>query len=125
MISTELHYPEGPMPYVIRDSAGRIVQVIEETVSGADENLPVDSAELREYYEGRELGPNTLRMQLVQSDQGMARLVEDLIDILIAKHVIQFTDLPPAAGEKYLQRQGKREKLGAIKNLIEDDKALF
>ena len=113
------------MPYVIRDSAGKIVQVIEETVSGGYETLPEDSAELREYYDGRELGPNTLRMQLVRSDQGMARLVEDLIDILISRHVIQFTDLPPAAGAKYLQRQGKREQLNAIKSLIEDDKDIF
>ncbi len=113
------------MPYVIRDSAGKIVQVIEESVSGANETLPADSHELQEYYEGRELGPHTLRMQLVESDQGMARLVEDLIDILIAKHVIQFTDLPQAAGAKYLQRQDRREKLGAIKNLIEEEKAIF
>jgi hypothetical protein len=113
------------MPYVIRDSTGKIVQVIEESVSGAYETLPDDSPELQEYHADRELGPNTLRMQLVQSDQGMARLVEDLIDILIAKHVIQFTDLPPAAGAKYLERQGKREKLGAIKNLIADDKDIF
>jgi hypothetical protein len=113
------------MPYVIRDNVGKIVHVIEQSLSGANETLPEDSEELQAYYAGRELGPNTLRMQLVQSDQGMARLVEDLIDILIAKHVIQFTDLPQAAGAKYLQRQGKREKLGAIKNLIGEDKDLF
>jgi len=113
------------MPFVIRDSAGKIVQVIEEAVSGAYETLPEDSAELQEYREGHELGPDTLRMHLVQSDQGMARLVEDLIDVLIAKHVIQFTDLPPAAGAKYLQRQAKREKLSAIQNLIADDKGIF
>ncbi len=113
------------MPYVIRDSTGKIVQVIEESVSGANETLPEDSPELREYYEGRELGPETLRMQLVESDQGMARLVEDLIDILIAKHVIQFTDLPPAAGAKYLQRQGKRERLGALNNLLTDEKDIL
>jgi hypothetical protein len=113
------------MPYVIRDRAGRIVQVIEELVSGANETLPEDSAELREYYEEREPGTNTLRMQLVQSDQGMARLVEDLIDLLIAKHLIQFTELPPAAGAKYLQRQEKRQKLGAIQSLVPDEKGIF
>jgi hypothetical protein len=113
------------MPYVIRDSAGKIAQVIEPSMSVAHESLAEESAELQDYYAGREPGPNTLRMQLVQSDQGMARLVEDLIDLLIARRVIQFTDLPQAAGVKYLQRQGKREKLGAIKNLLEDEKALF
>jgi hypothetical protein len=109
----------------VRDHNGHIVQVIEESVTVANETLSEDSPELREYYEGRELGPHTLRMQLVQSDQGMARLVEDLIDILISKHIIHFTDLPPAAGAKYLERQGKREKLGAIKNLIGEDKDIF
>jgi hypothetical protein len=113
------------MPYVIRNSAGKIVQVIEEVVSGANETLPEDSAELQEYYEGREPGPNTLRMQLGQTDRGMARLVDDLIDLLIAKHVIQFTELPPAAGAKYLQRQAKREKLSAIDNLIVEGKDII
>lgn len=113
------------MPYVIRDSAGKIVQVIEELVTGANEILPDDSAELREYYETREPGTNTLRMQLVQTDQGMARLIEDLIDLLIAKHVIQFTDLPPAAGVKYLERQGKRQKLSTLQSLVSDDKDIF
>lgn len=113
------------MPYVIRDSSGKIVQVIEDLAGATYESVPDNSPELQEYYDGRELGPHTLRMQLVQSDQGMARLVEDLIDILIAKHVIQFTDLPPAAGAKYLQRQGKREKLGALNNLIAEDKDIF
>jgi hypothetical protein len=94
-------------------------------VSGANETLPEDSAELREYYDEREPGTNTLRMQLVQSDQGMARLVEDLIDLLIAKHLIQFTELPPAAGAKYLQRQEKRQKLGAIQSLVPDEKGIF
>lgn len=113
------------MPYVIRDSSGKIVQVIEDLAGATYESVPDNAPELQEYYDGRELGPHTLRMQLVQSDQGMARLVEDLIDILIAKHVIQFTDLPPAAGAKYLQRQGKREKLGALNNLIAEDKDIF
>jgi hypothetical protein len=37
--------------------------------------------------------------------------VDDLIDLLIDKAVIKFTDLPPAAGEKYLQRQIARRRL--------------
>lgn len=113
------------MPYVIRDRAGKIVQVIEEMVTGANETLPQDSAELREFYEANEPGTQTLRMQLVQTDLGMARLVEDLIDLLIAKHVIQFTDLPPAAGAKYLERQGKRQKLSALQSLVSDEKGIF
>lgn len=113
------------MPYVIRDSAGKIVQVIEGAVSGGYESLPEDSPELQEYNEGREPGPNTLRMQLVQTDQGMARLVDDLIDLLIAKHLIQFTELPPAAGAKYLERQRKRQKLSAIDDLVAEEKGIF
>ena len=44
----------------------------------------------------------------------MTRLVDDLIDLLIDKDVIKFTDLPPVAGEKYLQRQVARKRLQIV-----------
>ncbi|MNC92252.1 hypothetical protein D3C83_86410 [compost metagenome] len=44
----------------------------------------------------------------------MIRLVDDLIDLMIEKDVIKFTDLPPAAGEKYLHRQVARKRLQQI-----------
>jgi hypothetical protein len=114
------------MPYVIRDADGKIVQVFEQPVSGKSETIPADSAEYQQFIEAH--GPHSaeeLRRQLAASDSGMARLVEDLVDVLINKGVIKFTDLPPAAGAKYLERQAAREKLHAYKNLIVDEKDII
>ena len=51
---------------------------------------------------------------LQSSDLKMIRLVDDLIDLMIEKDLIKFTDLPPAAGEKYLQRQVARKRLQIV-----------
>ena len=109
------------MPYVIRDAEGKIVQVFEQPVTGAAEQIASDSSEMTEFQ--KEHTANTveaLRRQLAESDSGMARLVEDLIDVLIGKRVIKFTDLPQAAGAKYLERLSTRERMHAVKSIIVD-----
>ena len=48
---------------------------------------------------------------LTQSDLALVRVLEDLIDTLIEKGLIQFTDLPPAAQAKLLSRRETRAAL--------------
>lgn len=48
---------------------------------------------------------------LSQTDLALARVLEDLIDTLIAKGLIQFTDLPVAAQAKLLSRRETRAAL--------------
>jgi hypothetical protein len=48
---------------------------------------------------------------LSESDTAIARVLEDLIDILITRGVIQFTDLPEAAQGKLLSRRQTRAML--------------
>jgi hypothetical protein len=48
---------------------------------------------------------------LSQTDTGLARVLEDLIDVLITRGVIQFTDLPDAAQVKLLERRQTRASL--------------
>lgn len=42
---------------------------------------------------------------LTSSDQDMMRILEDLIDLLTEKRLIQFTELPMAAQKKLLSRK--------------------
>lgn len=58
--------------------------------------------------------------RLAESDQALVRVLEDLIDTLIGKNLIQFTDLPDAAQAKLLERRTLRRSVNAL-NLIEDD----
>jgi hypothetical protein len=114
------------MPYVIRDADGKIVQVFEQPVSGKSEEVSTDSEDYRRYVDDHAAqSAEELRRQLAASDVGMTRLVEDLVDVLIGKGVIKFTDLPPAAGAKYLERQSARQRLHTYKNLIVDEKDII
>lgn len=57
------------------------------------------------------------------SDHALARVTEDLIDILITRGVIQFTDFPPAAQAKLLERRHTRETLSNRLRLLDDGEA--
>ena len=114
------------MPYVIRDADGKIVQVFDQPVTGQAEQISTASNEYQHYIDEHAAhSAEELRRQLAASDVGMARLVEDLVDVLIGKGVIKFTDLPAAAGAKYLDRQSARERLNAYKSIIVDEKDII
>ena len=48
---------------------------------------------------------------LSQTDTSLVRVLEDLIDVLINRGVIQFTDLPEPAQAKLLERRETRASL--------------
>ena len=108
------------MPYVVRDSSGKISGVLEHSEVAVAEEMAADDPELKRFLVDQGLSsPDSARQVLAESDLKMIRLVDDLIDLMIDKDVIKFTDLPPAAGEKYLQRQVARKRLQII--VSEDD----
>ena len=57
---------------------------------------------------------------LEDSDLGLARVLEDLIDLLSQKGVIQFTDLPKAAQEKLLSRKDLRKRAQKL-DIVDED----
>ena len=66
--------------------------------------------------------PDSLPAQaLSESDSAIARVLEDLIDILITRGVIQFTDLPEAAQGKLLNRRQTRAMLKNSLQLLPGD----
>lgn len=58
---------------------------------------------------------------LSQSDTSLVRVLEDLIDVLITRGVIQFTDLPEAAQAKLLERRETRASLTNRLQLLPTD----
>lgn len=58
---------------------------------------------------------------LARMDAEFIRVLEDLIDALVAKGVINLTDLPPQALEKLNQRRRVRRRLRGALDLIQDD----
>lgn len=114
------------MPYISRDESGRITGVFEHAEAGTAEEVRADDPELMSFLATQGLSsPDALRQLLAESDLRMVRLVDDLIDLLIDKGVIKYTDLPQAAGEKYMQRQGARKQLQTVVNLMVGEKDII
>lgn len=103
------------MPYVRRDSDGRIVAVSLEPMEGF-EQVAEDLEAMGEFEQS--LGWPTTRLE--ESDREVVRVLDDLVNVLIEKNLIRFTDLPPAAQRKLIERRGLRDS-GAQLGLLGDD----
>jgi hypothetical protein len=104
------------MPFVQLDENNHIVAVYAEHVDGAVEVAPDDPA-LKEFI-FRAHPELEQREKLEKSDLALARVMEDLIDVLIEKGVIMFTDFPEAAQKKLLERRGFRKEFSYVQNLF-------
>lgn len=61
-----------------------------------------------------------LEKLLALTDLDTVRIVEDLIDLLMAKNIIRFTDLPEAAQMKIRERKQVRKTLAETNIIVED-----
>lgn len=91
------------MLYAIRNETGRIVSLSETPQQGA-EQVNLKDPEVLEFLSIESDGFSVDEF-LVQSDTNAARILEDLIDVLIKKNQILFTDLPDMAQKKLLGRK--------------------
>ena len=109
------------MPFVKRDTAGRVVALYREQGPEAPEYLASNHPEVAEFADTEANASE--RVSLVQSDLEMIRVYEDLIDILISKRIVVLTDFPPRAQEKLVRRKRLRSSLGALTEVLapEDD----
>jgi len=104
------------MPYIKRDEQGNISAVSETVSDGFDELLEEESVELEAFLNQWQTGRNNLN----ETDLGFVRVLEDVIELLISKNLICFTDLPEAARTKMQQRQRLREVLTNRLDLLDD-----
>lgn len=100
------------MPYIRRDEQGKICTLNLDPEEGLQE-VSADSPEIIEFMKSMGMEQSSLE----QSDMRLVRVLEDLIDLLIERNVIHFTDLPQAAQEKLLERRSMRQSLSAL-NLL-------
>lgn len=101
--------------YVSRDETGALRKVSREASPECREWLPGDDPELDRF-----LGRETAADPLLASDLELVRVLEDLIQVLMDKGLISFTDLPDAARDKLLTRKSLRRRLNSV-NLLDDE----
>jgi len=109
------------MPFVVRDSQGRIVEIHASMTDAAQEEVAPDDPALRDVLGLSEDGArhgNGVQGALEASDQELIRVLEDLIAALIDKRIIVLTDLPKAAREKLAHRYRLRSRLADLQGIV-------
>ncbi len=103
------------MPDIRRDPEGRLLSLHREAAPGAEAFTAEDAVGVRAFL--GTLGADTFS----QLDAGFVRVLEDLIDALMAKHVINLTDLPAEAQNKLYARRSHRHSTALSRlNLLGD-----
>jgi hypothetical protein len=97
------------MPYIKRNQKGAIIAVTVESSDGAVEWLDATDHELAAFL--NTLAPTD---DFSRSDQDLIRVIEDIVNTLIDKNLIRFTDLPGAAQQKLMTRRSQRQARGAL-----------
>ncbi len=100
------------MPYVVRNAEGQLSSLHR-----------LETEEAKEFLEDRD--PDVLAFigaadeggtHFSRLDADFVRVIEDLVDVLLAKNILNITDLPAEAQAKLFARKSFREK--ASKNSL-------
>jgi len=106
------------MPFVHKDAQGKILAVYTDPVEGAQE-VASDDADLVAFIQQNILGAvGGGGGEWMESDLALARVIEDLIEVLIDKKLIMFTDFPAGAQRKLLDRRGLRKEFDLVEDLF-------
>ena len=108
------------MPFVHRDAEGNILAVYEDHIEGTEEVAHDDPA-LEAFIQRNLPHAGAVLDEWAMSDLALARVMEDLIEILMDKKVIMFTDFPEGAQQKLRERRGLRKELSYVEDLFGDD----
>lgn len=85
--------------FVVRDESGKVTSLSASPADGA-EPASIDDSDVQEF--------------LRRSDIDLVRVLEDVIDLLVAGGVFRFTDLPDSAQQKLLFRKTLRSQWQAV-----------
>ncbi len=99
------------MLYAIRNTEGRIIGLTESARPGL-KAVDVKNKEVLEFLSINDENFSAEEF-LDHSDVGTVRIIEDMIDILIDKNLIMFTDFPLASQKKLLSRKLARNIIRA------------
>ena len=113
------------MPYIQRNSEGGISAVSVEQSEVFREWSEPDSPELKVYLSRVTGNTPVVAGALAESDHALVRVVDDLVNVLIEKNLMRFTDLPEAAQKKLMARQSLRQSLNSLKLLGDEDQTVL
>ena len=104
------------MAYVLKNAQGEVVAVSANENLGADWIFAEDTS--KEYLDFLERSL-TKSDPFRESDIHLARVLEDLITLLIERNMIRFTDFPAGAQKRLNDRESLRKKT-QLSSLLDD-----
>jgi len=107
--------------YVRRNTEGLIIAVSEIATEECSEEISRDSDDLGVFF----ARARSERLDFVRSDIELARVIEDVVELLVSKGLILFTELPQEAQSKLMQRIQRRDKFADSLKLLDTEKNLF
>ena len=111
------------MLYVERNQEGEIISVRRDAGEpGMEQKQAVDN-EILEFLSKNGSQDSILHL-LSTLDTGVIRILEDLIDLLVDKNIIMFSEFPEEAQEKLRSRKKLRRRIGKESVIIEDSDIL-
>lgn len=103
------------MLYINRNTSGEILMLSKEPTVECSEMIAPDSPEVLSFLAGQ----SESSANFIASDLAFVRVVEDILEVLLNKGIITFTDLPEAAQQKVMERKSLRSKNDV--GLLSDD----
>jgi hypothetical protein len=98
------------MLYVERAEDGKIIALHSSPEPDAGEQKTKIDEEILDFLHTT-VSADSRKLLLSLSDMGIIRLLEDLIELLIQKNIILFTELPQQAQQKITERKRLRETI--------------
>lgn len=111
--------------FIKRDTKGKIIGVSESYSENFSEEADEDSEEFLTYVKCEACKSSVNTSALESTDTELVRVLEDVIDLLTEKGLIQFTDLPKVAQQKLLTRQTLRKNHRHLDLISDDDDDTF
>ncbi len=108
------------MPYIARNDSNDIVSVHADPTPEAIEYLDEDHPEVRRFLAAN-VKAEEVKQDLVTTDADMVRVIEDVVETLIRKGVIELSDMPEAAVSKLGRRKRLRSHLSQVPLLVPTD----
>lgn len=106
--------------YVRRDASGQIVSVSRHPAPDHVASGAADRTEVIAFIGG--LSPR--KAALLDSDLSLIRALEDLIDVLVQKEILRFTDFPESVQAKLLARRRLRGSPQGL-HLLDEDQGII
>lgn len=111
------------MLYIERNELGEITAIKRDTGEPGQESTAASGGDILEFLAVNASKDSMLEL-LATMDSGIIRIVEDLIDILINKNLIMFSELPREAQEKIFYRKQIRQRIKNQTIIVDDEDVL-